>query len=408
MYGNTTSAHASGHVFTVTRKSGVQWYAKWRIPTGSDGKRLTYLQRQRRLGPAWTERSQPPVGFVTKKTAEAELRRILTAAEQEPQSVVEPSSLPAFTVAAERWLRYIEHDRKRKRSTVMGYRSTLWCWLIPAFGDLPLEAVTPRLVEEWRVGLVESGLSARSVNKALIQLQSVFAWACDEYSLTVNPVAKVRRQPQSRSGNFDVLSPLEVSALVRSAESEQDAALFRVAAFTGLRLGELRALRWRDVDFAGRIVHVRQNYVAGEFTSPKGKRVRSVPLIDQAAVALDVLSRRVRFTGTDDLVFPSSVGGPLDDSQLRRRFAEALSRAGLKRIRIHDLRHSFGTLAVQAFPLSDVQAYMGHADVQTTMIYVHHVPRHDAAARLSAVVGADAGPEQLVTQEPAPGRLLNE
>jgi integrase len=53
------------------------------------------------------------------------------------------------------------------------------------------------------------------------------------------------------------------------------------------------------------------------------------------------------------------------------------------------MRHTFGTLAVQAFPLSDVKAYTGHADIQTTMIYVHHVPRHDAAAQLSAIVGAE-------------------
>ena len=89
-----------------------------------------------------------------------------------------------------------------------------------------------------------------------------------------------------------MLSVAEVGALERAAESDQDAALFSVAAFTGLRLGELRALRWRDVDFSGRIVHVRQNFVAGEMTTPKVKRVRSVPLIDQAAVALDGLSLR--------------------------------------------------------------------------------------------------------------------
>ncbi len=390
MYGNPTAAHASGHIYTVKRQRGVQWYARWRTPIGTEGRRQTYVELRRRLGPAWTERSLPPVGFFTKKTAEAELRRILTAAETEPRSIAKSSSMPTFGVAAARWLRFIEHDRKRKRSTVIGYHSTLKCRLLPAFRDLTIDAVTSRQVEEWRVRLVESGLSARSVNKALIQLQSVFAWACDEYDLPSNPVVRVRRQPQIRSGDFDVLSPTEVSALARAAENEQDAALFTVAAFTGLRLGELRALRWRDLDFAGRIVHVRRNYVAGEFTSPKGKRVRSVPLIDQASAALDRLSRRQRFTGDDDLVFPSVVGAPFDDSHLRRRFTDALLRAGLQRIRFHDLRHSFGTLAVQAFPLSDVQAYMGHADVQTTMIYVHFVPKaHAAQTTLQALVSAE-------------------
>jgi integrase len=83
-----------------------------------------------------------------------------------------------------------------------------------------------------------------------------------------------------------------------------------------------------------------------------------------------------------------SVGNFIDDSQLRRRYLRALQPAGLKRLRFRELRHTFGTLAVQVFPLSDVMAYMGHADIQTTMLYVHHVPRHDAAKQLSCVVRA--------------------
>ena len=67
-------------------------------------------------------------------------------------------------------------------------------------------------------------------------------------------------------------------------------------------------------------------------------------------------------------------GGPVDAGHLRERFHEAREQAGLKHLRFHDLRHTFGTLAVRVFPLTDVKAYMGHADVQTTMLYVHHVP----------------------------------
>jgi integrase len=114
--------------------------------------------------------------------------------------------------------------------------------------------------------------------------------------------------------------------------------------------------------------------------------VRSVPLIDQAAKALDGLSRRDRFTDSDDLVFVDDVGEHVDDTRLRRRFHVALARAGLPRLRLHDLRHSFGTLAVQVFPLTDVKAYMGHADIATTMIYPHHVPQIDAADRMSRLV----------------------
>lgn len=78
-------------------------------------------------------------------------------------------------------------------------------------------------------------------------------------------------------------------------------------------------------------------------------------------------------------------GEHLDGDQLRKRYKAALAAAGLKPIRFHDLRHSFGTLAVQGFELPEVRAYMGHKDIATTMRYVHHVPRHDAADRLTAL-----------------------
>ena len=73
---------------------------------------------------------------------------------------------------------------------------------------------------------------------------------------------------------------------------------------------------------------------------------------------------------------------------MRSRYKAALQRAGLKQLRLHDLRHSFGTLAVQAYPITDVKVWMGHADISTTQIYIHHVPQHDAADKLSALVAA--------------------
>ena len=115
-------------------------------------------------------------------------------------------------------------------------------------------------------------------------------------------------------------------------------------------------------------------------------------MADQVAVALDRLSRRERFVGEDDYVFCTALGAPADDIKTRRGFYAALERAGLGHLRtkedpivFHDLRHTFGTLAVQAAPLTDVQAWMGHAHVQTTMIYVHYVPQHDAADKLTRV-----------------------
>jgi integrase len=185
------------------------------------------------------------------------------------------------------------------------------------------------------------------------------------------------------------LADVELDARARS--DAQDAALVLTAAYAGLRLGELRALRWRDIDFEPRIVHVRRSFTQANEDVPKSGRACAVPLVDQVARSLDALSRRERFTGSDELVFANPTGGFLEDSALRRRYYRALKAAGIAHLRFHDLRHTFGTLAVQEFPLSDVKAYMGHADITTTMIYVHHVPQHDAVDRLSARLAKTSG-----------------
>ena len=93
--------------------------------------------------------------------------------------------------------------------------------------------------------------------------------------------------------------------------------------------------------------------------------------------------------GDDDFVFVSATGNYIDYSATVKTYKKALTRAGLRSTKFHGLRHSFGTLAVQAFPLSDVQAWMGHADIQTTMRYVHHVPKTDAAERLGRLLDAE-------------------
>ena len=121
---------------------------------------------------------------------------------------------------------------------------------------------------------------------------------------------------------------------VRGVDISQagDAAIFLVAAFAGLRRGEVLALRWRDVDFAAETLRVEQavSTVGQEFKSTTSGRIRSVPMMEAVAAALDRLSQRDRFTGRDDLVFVGEDGRPLEGSALRRRYVAAAKRAGLR------------------------------------------------------------------------------
>ena len=120
-----------------------------------------------------------------------------------------------------------------------------------------------------------------------------------------------------------------------------------------------------------------------------GRVVVSAPMVDEVTAALDGLTRRVHFTAAEDLVFPNDVGEHLCGWTLRRRYYAALEAAGLPRLRFHDLRHCFATIAVQRLPLHTVQGYLGHAHISTTMRYVHHTPAARDVALLSEAIRAE-------------------
>lgn len=393
----------SGHVYRVERKRGPVWYAKYRLPDGR--------QIQRKVGPAWTERGRPPSGYYTKRQAEDWLRDVLDQARRGTlPGLVQTGA--TFADAAAEFLRYAEQDRALKPSTIRGYSSIIDAYLLPAFGSERIEDISTADIEGWRSNLssvhserlrrreqatartkaptAKGGaseaplsplrpLSNNSKNRIVTLLHGVFARACKVYGLPVNPVTGVERHPVKLAGDIDVLSPEEVWALVRKADSEQDGVLYLTAAFTGLRRGELLALRWRDVDFAGSTVRVRASYAAGALTSPKSGKVRSVPLAPEVAKALAKLAKRERFTSEDDLVFVGETGSYLDGSALRRRYKHALTEAALRPLRFHDLRHTFGTRMIAKADIRRVQEWMGHADIQTTMRYLHYAPREEDA-----------------------------
>jgi integrase len=221
-------------------------------------------------------------------------------------------------------------------------------------------------------------------------MHGIFKRARKLYGLPLNPVADVEKPPARQSGDIDVFSPEEVMALVRAAASDQDAAIYLTAAFTGLRRGELLALRWRDVDFSGQVIRVRASYAEGALTTPKSGKVRSVPMAPDVAEALAKLGQRERWTGDDDLVFVGQAGGYLDGRALRRRYDSTLKRADLRKLRFHDLRHTFGTRMIAKADIRRVQEWMGHADIQTTMKYLHYAPRSEDAQLVALAFGSTA------------------
>ena len=391
-------ARVTGHIRKVDRKRGSQWYLRWR---GADGK-----QGQKLLGPAWEmKRGRPPAGYFTERMAEEALDEKmvdLRRGEIPEQGVVDGKT---FGDAVEEWLRYCRDDRGLEESTLGSYRTAARGPLTEELGgDTPLAKIDQDRIERYRTKMLaeDSTLSRRSAQKYLVNLGSIFKRARRLKWIAIDPTADVEPINLKRSGDFNVLTVAQVETVASKAGvdvTEEQAQMFQAAittaAFTGLRTGELRALQWRDVDFVNAMIHVRTNRpIGGSEKAPKSDQVRSVPLMDDAAAALDGLSQREHFTDATDRVFPNPTGGMLGDDALRDQLYAAMDAAGIDRtsfpvkpgFRFHDLRHVFGTLAVQVWPLSDVQAYMGHADIQTTMRYVHHIPKTKAAREFTEAV----------------------
>ena len=167
----------SGHVFKVQRTRGPVWYSKYRLPDGR--------QVQKKIGPAWEGRGRPQAGYFTKRLAEDWLRSVLDEARRGTlQGTVRTGA--TFADAAAEWLRYVEHDRSRKPSTVAGYRAIVRSQLLPTFESMPLESITTPVIEAW-IASVERAASTRT--KALVLLHGILQRAKKVWGLPLNPVA---------------------------------------------------------------------------------------------------------------------------------------------------------------------------------------------------------------------------
>jgi len=391
-----TTRRVTGRLKIRDRRDGPVWYADTRVPG------RTPEQTMRRLAAAHVAGGKPRRGRLTRRQAEDALADLLAAERRRVSEGAYAGDLPtaaSFGDAADGFLHHVEHVKGREFATVKDYRLSIGRYLRPRWGERPVGSITPGEVARLRDELMAGGLSPRSVVRHLTVCHGIFKHAVRAHGLARNPAsAELIDRPTVRySGDFDTFDADELAALARAAADDQDAALYLTAAYTGLRQGELLALRWQDVDFAGQRVHVRRSWsqAAQAEKVPKSGKVRSVPLVPELIGPLDHLSRREHFTAAEDLVFVSDAGEHLAGWTLRRRYADALARAGLRSVRFHDLRHCFGSVAVRAFPLSDVQAMLGHAHVTTTMRYVHHRPGADDAARLSAAFAGEPVPRAV-------------
>ena len=376
--GPARRSYGTGSLYAKADGNGREtWYGHWR----ANGRQV-----KRRIG---LKRREGSSEGLTKTQAEAALRRLIV----ETQTVRPAGERLGVEEVARRYLVHAER-RGRKPSTLANIESEVRVHLAPFFGGRSLQAIRAEDVLDLVAALEAKGLAPKTIRNIVGTLSALFNFALAPQRgwATVNPcqgleLPAVRATTEIRFLTFD-----EVDLLVSHARpgmfQEIDRALFLTAAMTGLRKGELVALRWRDVDWPAGRIRVRQNYVRGEFGTPKSKRsTRSVPMADEVAGVLERLFQSARWQHDDDLVFAHpATGGVLPKANVTRRMRAALEVAGLNSAhRFHDLRHTFGTrMAAGGVPLRTLQEWLGHRDLATTQIYADYAPSAREAEMVAA------------------------
>ncbi len=378
------------------------WLMKYRLPDGTESMRT--------LGAAWVKRNpqdregwlrrrgRPPEGTLNEDAARGALQAFLD--QQTDRTPLERIMLDRCADA------FLESCRENGRSptTLRTYEQIV--------GEVKARWVNWRAVdvdadelEDYRDELAERGLAASTLNQRRAVLSGIFKIARRRYRVNVDPMEGFERAEVRDAGDLEVYSVEEIWALVRAARSLSDAAVFLMAALCGMRRSEILGLRWRAVLFDQQAILLRRGYTeAGGDRLPKGQRVHSVPMAPQVRDLLLQLAPDP--ADPDARVFPGEKGDAMDGSALHRRYVRALQRAGVRRLRFHDLRHTFGTQAIASGAhVMDVKEWMGHRHLTTTMRYVHHQPRREAAERLGRHFTGAAGEFDSLLGEPRDFRI---
>lgn len=265
-------------------------------------------------------------------------------------------------------------------------------------GDLPAHKITAEDIEAVFDEYDELGRSGRTINKVRENLRAIFNHGRQpksRWGLTSNPAAETDRRHVNEPDNPPFFEIHEVEAIAQAAaegkwrgaalstynrnplaleqeheENQQLADLIRFAAFTGLRRGEIVALRWADIKWNVPMVEVSRALSGDVIKRPKSGRTREVPLGDRTVEALKRIKQRPNFTHDDDFVFATLAGDRPDPSAIRRRYVAARNAAGAPELTFHGLRHTAATLFVRKMDPRDVQKIMGHASLKTTERYL--------------------------------------
>jgi integrase len=351
---------------SITKRKDGRWMARYTVHTANGPKRRTVYGR-------------------TRQEVAAKLAKALS---DRTEGIVYDDENMTVGEYLDRWLKSVVRGSVRQ-STYDRDASLVNNHLRPALGGIKLKKLSAAHVQGFYRDRLDAGLSPSTVHKMHAILHKALSQALKWHMVPRN-VTEAVSPPRPAPKEMRPLSLEETRRLLRESCGDRLEALYVLAVTTGMRQGELLALRWQDVDLKNAILSVRHTLtrsggrvVIGEPKTKKSRR--SISLTPRAVEALEAhLERQLREIGIlgdryedQGLLFTTGTGSPINPSNLRQRsFAQLLKKAGLPHIRFHDLRHTCATLLLaQGTHPKYVQELLGHATIAITLdTYSHVIP----------------------------------
>lgn len=357
-------------------KWGDGWIEARTTPTGAERHQARWPDRTPK-GLVWRAKT-----FETADQAEAHLRGVADAKAR--GSYVEPEKLTVSDMVAD----YLTRGAYEwKPSSLATYRQRAKAIVLPDLGECLVTALTAPRVQHWVDGLVRRKLAANTIDGAVRVLNGAYRDAVRLGIVAANPVTGTRR-PMLRQAPVEVWSAEEERRVLAAVNGDAMwEAAYRVALATGVRPGELRVLRWKDIDLEKRVLTVRRtmtkdeagHQVIGDTT--KTGRTRAIAFGEKTAKALTVwrkeqLAQRLAAAAwhDGDLIFATATGRLVTQRHWQGQQAAVIAAAGVTTITLHGIRHTFATRMLErGVHPKIVSEMLGHANIQTTLDLYSHV-----------------------------------
>ncbi len=338
----------------------------------------------------WEARISLPNGkrkSIYAKTRQEAARRLAEAIRDRDKGMLVVTERQAVEQYFTNWLATLKGQIRPR--TWIRYEQYVRLHVVPTLGGIVLSKLTAQHLQTLYAAKLNEGLSQTTVNHLHMLIHKALHAAL-RLDLVQRNVSDLVDPPSMAHNEMAVLSPEQSRAFLEAVAGDRFEALYALALTTGMRQGEILGLQWSDVDLEHGTLQVRRTlYCAGReffFTEPKTRKSRRTVLL--TSYAIEALKRhRVRqneerlalgpgWLAGYDLVFPDKDGGPKDNTILGREFVRLLKKAGLPRIRFHDLRHTVATLLfAQRVNPKVVSEMLGHSDIAITLgLYGHVTP----------------------------------